>query len=64
MGLFDNMKKRKELQRLRDAADNRPSPETLMALATKLHENGEVEEALAALARTTASPRAASTSSR
>jgi predicted regulator of Ras-like GTPase activity (Roadblock/LC7/MglB family) len=46
VGLFDNMKKRKELQRLRDAAENRPSPETLTALATKLHENGEMEEAL------------------
>jgi tetratricopeptide (TPR) repeat protein len=46
VGLFDNLKKRKELQKLRDAADNRPSPESLTALATKLHESGEVEEAL------------------
>ena len=51
MGLFDNLKKRKELQRLRDAAENRPAPETLTALATKLHENGEVEEALAVAER-------------
>src|SRR3990167_3044336 len=40
------MKKRKELQRLRDAADSRPSPESLTALATKLHESGEADEAL------------------
>jgi len=46
VGLFDNMKKRKELQRLRDAADSRPSPESLTALATKLHESGEADEAL------------------
>ncbi|MHC5019984.1 MAG: tetratricopeptide repeat protein [Planctomycetota bacterium] len=46
MGLFDNMRKRKEIARLEKAAEDRPAPETISALATKLHEQGEIDRAL------------------
>ncbi len=46
MGLLDNLRKKKELQRLEKAAEESPSPQTLSALSERCFQVGDLERAL------------------